>query len=94
MQLNENMGQVFRTAVNISPRVSALLGMHSDVPVEGGDCGPDPLCPAWGVHTAGIQGILSELSRARVHTCTHVYTLVYTHTHMPPTAPSRNLFPW
>lgn len=68
MQLSENMGKVFRTAVNTS-----LLGCTQSSRGRG---------PRAGLHTVGTQEILSELSKAQAHTCTHAYTLVYRHTHV------------
>lgn len=51
------MGKVFRATVKMSSRGSALLRMHSSIPVEGGNCGPHSLGPAWHLHTEGIQAI-------------------------------------
>lgn len=51
------MGKVFRATVKMSSRVSALLRMHSSLPVEGGNCGPRGLGPAWDLHTESTRAI-------------------------------------
>ena len=59
MQLSENMGKVFSTAVNTSSSVSAFLGSTQSSRGRG---------PRAGLHTVGTQEILSELSKAQART--------------------------